>query len=136
MFLVRVLRRGQVIDTTNNRRPAIIPSDRIFETFAPVPPPLSSSQSNVSAQVGLTDDEESNNEGENAAPAAGGATSAADDDAQCADATDEKGDHISDNSNRVDPYDDLGEPSDDVTAALICLRDKPTSQMKLFVPCP
>jgi hypothetical protein len=68
----RVLWRGQVVDATNNGRPVIIPSDRILESVAPVPPPLSSSRSNVNAQVGFADDEESNNDGENAAPAAGG----------------------------------------------------------------
>jgi hypothetical protein len=119
--------REQVIDMTNSGRPVTISSDRIFESAALGSPPLSSSQSNISAQVGLADDEGSTNESLTAAPAAGGGTSVGDDDMQGADVPDEsdadEGDHVSEASNRGGPCDDLGEPSDDVTAALICLCD-------------
>jgi hypothetical protein len=39
------------------------------------------------------------------------------------------GDHLPNASNRGGPYDDLGDPSDDVTAELIRLRDMLSSDI-------
>jgi hypothetical protein len=126
MLLIRVLWRGRVIEMANNGRPVIISSDRIFESFASGPPPLSSSQSNISAQVGLADDEGSNKEDETVAPLVELLQLVM---TICRVLVSLKNLMLEKeimsliNSNRGDPYDDLGEPSDDVTAALICLRE-------------